>query len=229
MTPLGALFESLLARYGPQYWWPGEGRYEIMLGAVLVQRTAWRNAAVALAQLRGAGIRNWAALAALPRARLESLIRSAGFYRLKAARLSNLAGFVIAAGGCETLAERGTGELREALLGLDGIGPETADAMLLYAFERPVCVIDAYARRLVARIDGKPCSDAALRSRALRSLGAVAELNEFHALIVAHAKDVCRSRPRCEACCLRHRCQFVRRSGLAVDALASDPAARCAE
>jgi endonuclease III related protein len=201
-----SMFASLLARHGAQLWWPGESPFEIMAGAVLVQRTAWRNAEQALASLKAAGLCDWEDLAAVAQPRLEELIRGAGFYRRKAARLSNLANFVIRAGGEAALARWPTSRLRCGLLGLDGIGAETADAILLYAFERRVFVIDAYTRRIVARMRGSPLVDAVLQRKVVRALPRISELNEFHALIVAHGKQSCRAVPLCESCCLRRSC-----------------------
>jgi endonuclease III related protein len=206
-----AMFGSLLASHGPQFWWPGQSRFEIMAGAVLVQRTAWRNAEQALATLKAGGVCDWRALAVAAPPKVEDLVRSAGFYRRKAARLSDLASFVVAVGGEAALARWPTPRLRRALLALEGIGPETADAMLLYAFERPVFVIDAYARRIVERTGGAPLADGLLQEKVIRALPRVHELNEFHALIVAHGKCSCRTVPRCEGCCLRRACAYARR------------------
>jgi endonuclease III related protein len=200
------LLGALLARYGAQGWWPGEGAFEVMTSAVLVQRTAWRNVELALEALRGARIDTWEQLAATRTADLQSLIRSAGFYRLKAQRLMQLAQFVLAAGGLEALGRLRTAPLRDSLLSVHGIGPETADAILLYAFERPVFVIDAYARQLFTRFGGASVADEVLRRRALRALPRAADLNELHALIVAHGKRHCGAKPSCERCVLVSRC-----------------------
>jgi endonuclease-3 related protein len=200
------LLGALLARYGAQGWWPGESAFEVMTSAVLVQRTAWRNVELALEALRGARINTWEQLRATHIADLQLLIRSAGFYRLKAQRLMRLAEFVLGAGGLEALGRLGTAPLRDGLLGVHGIGPETADAILLYAFERPVFVVDAYARQLFARLGGAPVADEVLRRRALRALPGAADLNELHALVVAHGKLYCGTVPSCERCVLVSRC-----------------------
>ncbi|MEQ8235020.1 MAG: endonuclease [Gammaproteobacteria bacterium] len=210
---LEALFEDLFAAYGPQGWWPGESRFEIIAGALLIQRTTWHNAARALERLREAGCLAPAPLAALAPAALAELVRPAGFYRQKAARLAALCRWLDAEGGCDALTVLSDATLRAAWLARPGIGPETADAILLYAYERPVFVVDAYARRLLARLGLARGDEAyeALRAALERALGGdVARYNEFHALIVAHAKARCATRPRCTACVLAARCTYAR-------------------
>jgi endonuclease-3 related protein len=203
-------FATLLDRYGAQRWWPAEHAFEVMVGAVLVQRTTWCNAARAVAELRVAGLLSCAALAAAAEALVRQRIVAAGFYNTKAKRLIGLARFVDDAGGVESLGAVETGELRARLLHLDGIGPETADAILLYAFERPACVVDAYLRRWHARMSGGHVDDDGLRRRIVSALSGADELNEFHALVVIHGKQHCRSRPICEDCCLREECAHGR-------------------
>lgn len=203
-------FRTLLDRYGRQRWWPAEHAFEVMVGAVLVQRTTWSNAARAVAGLREVNMLTSAALAGASEAAIRRRIATAGFYKTKAERLIRLARFVEEAGGIGALGELQARELRARLLDLDGIGPETADAILLYAFERPVCVIDAYLRRWHARMSGANVDDDRLRHDVMSALAAVDELNEFHALIVAHGKQHCRSRPICEDCCLKQECAHGR-------------------
>jgi endonuclease-3 related protein len=207
-----ALFDELLATHGPQRWWPADDPFEIMLGSILVQRTAWRNAEVAIAALRERALLRPAALAAIEPLTLAPLIRSAGFFRTKASRLRGLAEFVVESGGVQVLAGWPTSHLRGTLLRLDGIGPETADAILLYAFDRPVVVIDAYLRRLVGRLHptGTAFPDDRLREAVMAEINDAASLNEFHALVVEHGKRLCATRPNCAECRLRQRCQFGR-------------------
>jgi endonuclease-3 related protein len=207
------VFERLRAQHGSQEgWWPSESAFEVMVGALLVQRTTWRNAAAAIERLKD---RQY--LAAGPLARIETetlsiLIRPAGFYRLKAARLKKLARFVVSAGGIDALRARPTDVLRDQLLELEGVGPETADAILGFAFERPVLVVDAYTRRLLTRLRHPlPApSDAALKKEAEDALGFVQKLNEFHALVIAHGQRCCSPRPNCEPCRLKPVCGFER-------------------
>jgi endonuclease-3 related protein len=203
-------FDSLLERYGPQGWWPADGVWEIMLGAVLVQRTTWNNAARAIENLRQAQRLDESALSATPRPKLEELLKPAGFYRVKARRVSALLEFVNVSGGVNALAQLSTPELRGRLLSIDGIGDETADAILLYGFERPVFVVDSYARRLLARLGGSAeRTDEALRGQVCALVRETWMLNELHALIVAHGKRHCRPQPQCDGCCLVSFCAYA--------------------
>jgi endonuclease-3 related protein len=199
----------LLAAYGPQQWWPGDSPFEVMVGAVLTQNTAWRNVERAIANLKAAEALTPSAIAALPPARLAALIRPAGYFNVKARRVQAFCRFVLASGGEHALAKRPTDALRHALLAVHGIGPETADDMLLYAFGRPVFVIDAYTRRLLGRLglaSGTEGYDT-LRRGIERAFGADTELfKELHALVVQHAKTACAKGPRCAGCCLRRIC-----------------------
>jgi endonuclease III related protein len=211
----------LLDAYGPQHWWPAAEPFEVMVGAVLVQQTSWNSAERAIAALRDAGLLDARALAVIDSTELERLIRPAGFFRVKARRLRRLAAFIRDTGGLERLNDLPTEALRSALLGLDGIGAETADAMLLYAFGRPAAVIDAYTRRLIARLDGTdtPPSDDVIRHRMLSAVADdVDALNELHALIVEHGKRVCGNTPSCADCVLVRRCRFGRRPEVIADA-----------
>jgi len=147
----------------------------------------------------------------IPRDSLAELIRPSGYYNQKAERLQGFCGWLTGQGGIDALQQRDTQALREELLAIHGIGPETADDILLYALERPVFVIDAYTRRLFSRLDliaGKEKYDE-LRQQFEQQLdGDVNLYNEYHALIVIHAKDVCRKTPLCGQCALSARCRF---------------------
>lgn len=202
------LYASLLAAHGPQHWWPAEDPFEIITGALLVQRTAWSNAALAVSELKRESLLEPAALADADLQVVEQTIRSAGFFRTKAGRLKQLARFVMASGGIEGLERQSTSQLRDALLRLNGIGPETADTILLYAFSRPVVVVDEYLRRLAERLcAGRTgVEDTALRRWISRGLSDSRRLNEMHALVVAHGKASCRRRPACSTCPLRALC-----------------------
>lgn len=209
MIRFETLHERLLAVHGPQSWWPAESAFEIMVGALLVQRTTWHGASTAVQMLRRAELIDPVRLAQIPGSALEPYVRSAGFYRIKAVRLRKMARFVVDEGGMEALQARSTASLRPALLQLDGVGPETADAILLYAFDRPVVVVDAYLRRLSRRLLGSPSppADSDLRSWIAVALPDVPSLNEFHALVVAHGKSDCVKQPRCARCRVRDLCQ----------------------
>jgi endonuclease-3 related protein len=199
----------MAGHYGPQQWWPGESTFEVAVGAVLTQNTAWTNVEKVLVGLKRAGLLDPGALLDLPLEQLAAGIRPAGCFNVKARRLAALCRFWVSGGGEAGLARLPTARLRERLLGVHGVGPETADDILLYGFGRPVFVVDAYARRLLGRL-GMARGDESyedLRGRVQRALGPDPQaLNEMHALIVRHGKEACRTRPLCAACCLRRLC-----------------------
>lgn len=214
MIPAGEVFARLLAHHGPQHWWPATDRFEIIAGALLVQRTAWRNAEAALAGLRRAGLLDPSAIAAAPIAEIQDCVRPAGFFRSKASRLQRLGEFLRCESRLEQLAATATPSLRQTLLALEGIGPETADVILLYAFGRPAVVVDQYLRRFVGRLgrSSAPPDDSALRAWVARDLPDAGRLNEFHALVVAHGKAHCAQRALCEDCALSIDCRSSRRN-----------------
>lgn len=214
---LRAFHDTLMGAYGPQRWWPVQdpqnARFEILVGAVLTQHAAWTNVERALASLRAAGPLDPEAL--LAHVDLSSLIRQAGPHRVKARRLRVLCDWFVAAGGFSALERQDTATLRRELLGLHGIGHETADVILLYAFDRPLFVADAYAFRIMERYGW---SDGARRyehlRRAVEAVAPAADAafyGELHALIVAHAKRRCHKRtPDCPSCVLRPHCAYGR-------------------
>jgi endonuclease-3 related protein len=204
-----AVFNMCLSAYGPQHWWPGDTPFEIMVGAVLTQNTAWTNVEKAIANLVRHERLSAAGILATRKDHLANWLRPSGYFNIKAARLKNFCHWYVEAGGFTALSQLDTDALRDALLSVNGVGPETADDILLYAFDRPVFVIDAYTRRLFSRL-GFIAGDEAYEDIRLAledRLGPEVELyNEFHALIVLHAKTVCRVRPLCGDCLLRRRC-----------------------
>jgi endonuclease-3 related protein len=200
---LRSIYRRLFRAFGPQHWWPGDTPLEIAVGAILTQNTAWANVEKSIAALRSRRLLDIEELARLSPTELAPLIRSAGFYNIKAARVAGFVKWLRAHGGFAGLRRRTTPELRTLLLSRDGIGPETADSILLYALARPVFVIDAYTRRILSRyglIAGdEPYED--LRRLFESSLpGTAALFNEYHALLVRLAKMSCRSRPVCDSC-----------------------------
>jgi len=195
--------------YGPQHWWPGDSPFEIMVGAVLTQNTAWANVEKAIGNLKKADCLDANAITILPTTDLAQLIRPSGYFNVKAKRLQHFCRWYQNQGQYPTLAQADTPSLRDALLSVHGIGPETADDILLYAFGRPVFVIDTYTRRIFSRLElfEKNLPYETLRSRIEEALPADSELfNQYHALIVRHGKEICRKRPQCESCCLRGPC-----------------------
>jgi endonuclease-3 related protein len=202
------LYTALGARYGPQDWWPARSRFEVAVGAVLTQQTAWTGVARAIGNLRAARRLGPRRLRQLSLPRLGRLIRPAGTWRLKARRLRALAVFFIerAGGRLDRLRGAPLEALRAQLLAVPGVGPETADAILLYALDRPVFVADAYTRRVLSRHRLVPTDigyEALRRYLETHLPGDPALFNELHALLVAVAKSHCRARPRCEGCPLR--------------------------
>lgn len=205
MSVLRQAYDRLWERYGPQHWWPAEAPLEVIVGAVLTQNTSWVNVERALTRLREADVLSLERLNRLSRAELEELIQPAGSYRVKAHRLRNLldaiAGFQD--GDLSAFLAQPKDELRLALLAVNGIGPETADAIVLYAAGQPTFVVDAYTAR-VAKRHGWMDMDAdyeAIQARFQDELPEdVALFNEYHALLVRVGKEYCRPSPRCEAC-----------------------------
>ena len=209
---VGEIFERLRAQHGSQEgWWPAETPFEVMVGALLVQRTAWRNAALAIERLKASRCLTAEGLSDLDSDSVEALIKPAGFFRVKALCLRRLAKFVVAAGGMDALSLRPTTELREQLLELPGVGAETADAILGYAFGRPVLVVDAYARRLFGRLrhPAPAWPDTELKEEAESMLRTTEALNDFHALVIAHGQGCCTPTPKCDSCDLRTICGFA--------------------
>lgn len=208
------VYDTLYAHYGPQHWWPGDTPFEIMVGAVLTQNTAWTNVEKAIANLKAASHLDAACIMNIGHEQLAEWLRPSGYFNVKAQRLRNFCAWYMAQGGMEALSALDTHALRHAMLSVNGIGPETADDILLYAFNRPVFVIDAYTRRLFSRLglthgNGgyemlRHTFETALSSN--DNNATVLLFNEYHALIVNHAKDVCRKRPLCARCCLADIC-----------------------
>lgn len=209
------LYRDLFGLYGAQGWWPANSRLEILVGAILTQNTAWRNVEKVLDSLKRSGLLD---LSKIANARLESLqahLRPSGYYRQKSSRLRDFSRWLLDQGGISGLATRPTADLRSQLLAIRGIGPETADAMLLYAFERPVFVIDAYTRRIWHRMgwldDAREPAYCDLQEAVHSKLpGDVQLFNEYHALLVVHAKTYCRVRPLCALCPLSGECPSAR-------------------
>jgi endonuclease-3 related protein len=202
------LYRALLARFGPQRWWPGRSAYEIALGAILTQHTAWTSAARAIASLRARRLLDPRRLAALPASTLADVIRPVGTYRLKAQRLRAFTVWLIDRfrGRFDGLRRAPLLALRRELLAVPGLGPETADAILLYAAGRPVFVVDAYARRVLSRHRLLPPTASYEDTRTFVESHLPSDpalFNEFHALLVAVSKAYCRTVPMCEECPLR--------------------------
>ncbi len=199
-------YANLLQRLGPQGWWPAQTRLEVIVGAILTQNTSWQNADLALKRLRKAGLLSLAKLRNVPRAGLESCIRPAGFFRQKALTIRNFLNWLARAyhGSLTALFARPPAEVRQELLELRGLGPETVDAILLYAGRQPVFVADAYTRRVLARhgLVLPTANYSSVQQFLHRHLPADQALfNEYHALLVEVGKRYCkRETAHCEGC-----------------------------
>ena len=202
-------FDALFQAHGEQHWWPGQTPFEVIVGAILVQNTSWLNVERAIANLRRDNLLTPSAIERLPQAKLARLIRSSGYFLQKARKLKAFVSFLRKNhhGSLSAMFRTPTATLRAQLLAVHGIGPETADSILLYAGNHPVFVVDAYTRRILQRhglATGKESYEA-LRSLFEKSLPTDPQLfNEFHALLVLTGKNFCRTRaPLCSQCALR--------------------------
>jgi endonuclease-3 related protein len=226
---LPCYYSVLRARFGPQQWWPARTRLEVILGAILTQNTTWHNATLALRNLRKSRLLSWQALRRACLSGLEACVRPSGFYRQKARTIRDFVDWLSRehAGSLDRLFSLSTDELRRRLLDLRGLGPETADAIILYAAHRPLFVADAYTRRVLARHGF--VSDAADYHQTQEFLHAhlppdTSLFNEFHALLVAVGKKHCKPQsPRCAGCPLE---EFLPQGG-AAQRLAQAPAGTC--
>ena len=210
---LHVYYDELFAAHGPQHWWPGRTRFEVIVGAILTQNTSWTNVERAIKALREERLLTIKAMEQVPVRKLARLIRSSGYFRQKARKLKEFVRFLRSQhhGSLSKMFQTPTAVLREQLLAVHGIGPETADSILLYAGKHPVFVVDAYTRRILQRhglARGKESYED-IRKLFEKSLPANRELfNEYHALIVHAGKHYCRTKaPMCSNCALRSHLQ----------------------
>ncbi len=213
---LPEVYQRLYRAYGAQHWWPGEGPFEVIVGAILTQSAAWTNVEKALASMRAAGCWSFTAVHSIPEADLAVIVRPSGYFNAKARKLKAFAAHLAENyGGLEGLSvllAQETGTLREELLSIHGIGDETADDIVVYAAEKPSFVIDSYTRRIIDRMGlapgGKNPKYGDYQDLFHDNLPAdTALFNEYHALLDRHAKDPCAKRePQCGACCLADIC-----------------------
>jgi endonuclease III related protein len=204
--PLDEYFNSLFTALGPQHWWPGKTQFEVILGAILTQNTSWKNVELALSNLRGAGVFTATAVEEVHIRRLQTLVRPSGYYHQKARALKAFVRFLRVEyhGSLKRMFATPTAELREKLLRVWGIGPETADAILLYAGNHPVFVVDTYTKRIMARhgwISAKAKYEEVRWMFERQFSGDVERFKEFHGLIVTVGKNWCRKQvAECEKC-----------------------------
>jgi endonuclease-3 related protein len=203
--PLAEIYDRMSAALGPQHWWPAKSPTEVVIGAILTQNTAWTNVQRAIANLKRARCLNWGALRDISHGRLARLIRPSGTYRVKADRLKTFVDVLWNGygGSLRRLLNGPLDEVRLRLLEIRGVGPETADAILLYAGNRPVFVVDAYTKRILRRhflIDEGAGYDDVQQLFDSAIPPDVKVYNEYHALLVAVGKRFCRNKARCEGC-----------------------------
>jgi endonuclease-3 related protein len=211
---LTQIYHLLLTRYGPQYWWPAETPFEVIVGAILTQSAAWGNVEKAISNLKQARAMSPASLRKLPLDKLAKLIYPSGYYNAKALKLRSFVEHLEEAheDSLERLFSLDMHRLRSELLNIHGIGPETADSIILYAAHKPIFVIDAYTRRILSRLGLNPSRDnyPAFQEIFMGNLTADEKLfNEYHALLVRHGKEVCKKVPLCDNCCLKGSCIYL--------------------
>ncbi|PKB79451.1 MAG: hypothetical protein BZY88_13365 [SAR202 cluster bacterium Io17-Chloro-G9] len=219
-TLLNEIYRRLYQRYGPQGWWPGDGPLDVVIGAILTQAASWTNVEMALASLTQAGCRSLDAIHRLPVDDLAMVIRSSGYFNAKARKLKAFAAHVVDryGGDLSAFLSQELEPLRLELLSIHGIGPETADDILLYAAAKPSFVIDSYTRRIVQRLgvvvpergDGYGAYQALFHDNLPHDTGL---FSEYHALLDRHAKEACAKTPRCDGCCLKDICATGRYDG----------------
>ena len=203
------IYNLLYERFGPQNWWPAETQFEVIVGAILTQSTSWRNVETAISNLKNAGVLSLDGLLEIDIDSLAELIRPSGYYNMKARKLKAIAGFLAENSGSDLdlVFERPLDEVRRDLLSVYGVGPETADSILLYAGGLPSFVVDAYTRRIFGRLGIIPedLSYEKTRTFFMENLPPSARLyNEYHALIVRLGKEMCTSgNPKCALCPVR--------------------------
>lgn len=211
LLPIIEIYEKLLDYFGYQNWWPASDDYEMLIGAILTQNTNWRNVEKALSFLKKP--LDPISILNMEQSKLAELIKPSGYYNQKAERIIRFTRWLIDTfGSIKAIKENNQPNLRQKLLELKGIGPETADSMLVYAFDKPVFIIDAYTRRLFGRLGYPvPKSYEAFRLQIETALGEHFMLricNEFHALIVKQAKCFCKAKPMCSGCPLNKNCRY---------------------
>jgi len=202
------IYNVLYMRYGPRHWWPADNAFEVCVGAILTQNTNWQNVEKALTNLKEKKALTPRALFYMKVSTLARLIRPCGYYNIKARRLKNFISSLFAnySGKVKVMSHRGLKPLRKELIEIKGIGPETADSIMLYALRKPIFVVDAYTKRIMS------CLGIVMQNSTYDEVQGIfmkylpkrtALFNEYHALLVEHAKLICKTNPRCEICVLR--------------------------
>ncbi|MCW6161361.1 MAG: endonuclease III domain-containing protein [Candidatus Micrarchaeales archaeon] len=209
-----ALYKILLRHFGFRSWWPGETQFEIIAGAILTQQTSWSNVEKAITNLKSHGALDPAKIASMPEERLQKLIRSSGFYRQKAKRLKAVSKHIISSSGSvKAFLSKDKAALRKELLSMDGIGPETADSVLLYAAGKRIFVVDAYTKRIMSRLYGTnpKIGYDELQSHFHAELPkSVSIYKDMHAQLVELGKNYCKTKPECSPCPLKGGCKYYK-------------------
>lgn len=206
------VFGRLYSRYGPQYWWPGDGAFEVIIGAILTQGTSWTNVDKALVNLKAKAVLEPSALRNVEDRELASLIKPSVYFNSKTKKLKAFSKHLgdIYSDNLEFLLEKDSHDLRQELLSVYGIGEETADDIILYAAHKPIFVVDTYTRRILERLDISPSSNTYASYQAIFMDNLphdVGLFNEYHALLDKHGSETClRRKPRCHECCLLEIC-----------------------
>ena len=206
---LQTLYTRMYDRLGPQHWWPGETPFEVMVGAILTQNTSWKNVERAIDNLKRVGLLSLEALSALPTGLLAEYIRPAGYYNIKAGRLHNLLTLINQehSGDLQAFLGQALSPFREQLLSIKGIGPETADSILLYAANLPIFVVDTYTHRILTRhqVIDEDFGYHEIQELFMDNLACETQLyNEYHALLVRVGNVYCKKKnPDCAACPLQ--------------------------
>ncbi len=201
-------YRKLYHAYGPRNWWPGETPFEVMVGAILTQNTSWRNVEKAILKLKGRGVLNPKGIHHLKKSELAQLIKSSGYFRVKTDRLKSFINFLFEEydGDLKRMRKERLEELRKKLLQVKGIGPETADSILLYGLNKPIFVVDAYTKRILLRhgMISEKASYEEVQKLFMDHLPHNEKLfNEYHALLVHLGKTLCKKAPRCDICPIR--------------------------
>lgn len=223
------LYDDLYKSFGPQHWWPARTKFEIIIGAILTQNTAWPNVEKAIANLARRNLLTPALLKDVKKRRLANLIKPSGYYNIKADRLKSFTNFLFKryGGSLKKMFSQDTLSLRQELLKVKGLGKETADSILLYAGKKPIFVVDAYTRRVLSRHDiiSDDSNYDSIQRLFMNNLPLDASLfSEYHALLVKLAKDICKKIPRCNLCPARRTCATSLRARLR---LAKRPRTKC--
>ena len=208
-STLMQMYTRLLKAFGPQKWWPAQTQFEVIVGAILTQNTNWGNVEKALVNLKNKNLLTSQAFQNISQRKLASLIKPAGYFNVKAKRLKNFISFLFKEydGHLRKMGKEERSILRRKLLAVNGIGPETADSILLYAFDTPIFVVDAYTKRILAHhnIIGLNEDYHDIQEKFMRALKCDTKMfNEYHALIVRLGKNYCKPKPLCEQCVLNN-------------------------